>query len=153
MTHRNLPVVIVLVFFASACNRALTALPTETPGATLPLPATTPSSLQKSTPTLEPTSTPTNMATFVSFTPTPPNTLTSTLSAVDQCVQVEPSLPSAVELPGSLVISSPDGLSIVDFLQGENREVEGLIGCEATSPNGVYHLAKMHPFGQVTANN
>ncbi|RPI89355.1 MAG: hypothetical protein EHM40_20955 [Chloroflexi bacterium] len=53
-----------------------------------------------------------------------------------QCFEVLPALPSEVALPGILVLSKPDGLSLLDFSQQTRREIAGLINAVSVSPNG-----------------
>lgn len=53
----------------------------------------------------------------------------------DQCFDI-PSTPSSeVSLPGILVLSSPDGLSLLNFNQQNQREIPGSIHAVGTSPN------------------
>jgi len=82
---------------------------------------------------------------IASFTPeTMPQVIeqTPTLTSIpskntmsDQCWSTLSNLSSEVTLPGKLVLSSPEGLSILDFNKQTRREIKELINYAAVSPN------------------
>ena len=87
-----------------------------------------------------PTSTPLLSVTVPSI-PLPKSTPVSTSTEFpndvvkNQCFEILPALPPEITLPGILVLSKPDGLSLLKFNQQTRREIPGLIHGVGTSPD------------------
>jgi hypothetical protein len=69
------------------------------------------------------------------ITPTATSTQSSESILKKQCPEILSSLPANRVPAGILVLSSPDGLSLINFSQQTQREIPGLIDAVGTSPD------------------
>jgi hypothetical protein len=68
-------------------------------------------------------------------TPIATSTQTPVTLAENHCFEILPELPSEGSLPGILVLSKTDGLSLLDFSQHTRRDISGSIQGIGISPN------------------
>lgn len=87
--------------------------------------------------TISPTSshTPESTPTINQITPTATSTQLSESILKQQCREILPTFPAGIAPQGILVLSSPDGLSLLNFSQQTQREISGLIESVGTSPD------------------
>lgn len=67
---------------------------------------------------------------------TPTNTPTAQNILKERCAEILPAFPEDSIPPGTLVILSPDDLSLVDFRQQTQRTIHGIFDGVGASPNG-----------------